>query len=223
MGSVVPFTRAAAAPRGEAGDKTGTDIDPVVERARAGDVDAWALLYREHFDRLFNHIVYLTGDVQATEDLIQEAFARAFIGLRHFEGRASFVGWLQGIAINVVRKHWRTRQRSEQALDRLEVVINDSVGPSWADPEHTHLSQRRVAALLTVLDTLPAPLREAFVLCDFEDMPVREAAAQLGISSANLRVRATRARARIRGELIRLGWLPKPTTTNPEERDDVDR
>jgi RNA polymerase sigma-70 factor (ECF subfamily) len=61
--------------------------------------------------------------------------------------------------------------------------------------------------LLAVLETLPETLREAFVLCDMQDMSTQEAAATLGLTPGNLRVRATRARARIREELVRLGWL----------------
>lgn len=221
MGSVLPFARVSAS--SGADDTTRAREVTLVGRARSGDVEAWALLYREHFDQLFNRIVYFTGgDVQTTEDLIQDAFARAFIGLQNFESRSSFSGWLHGIAINVVRKHWRSRHRGDQALHSLESMSREPATPAWADPESAHLHQRRAAVLFAVLETLPASLREAFVLCDFEEMPVRDAAAQLGISPTNLRVRATRARARIRSELIRLGWLPEEKTTRPEERDHVD-
>lgn len=176
----------------------------LVERARGGDVEAWSRLYQEHFDRVFKHVTYLCGDVHVAEDLVQETFARAFVGLAQFEARASFVGWLRGIAVNVVRKHWRSRYRGDQAMDRLETMSKDKVA---ADPEGTHLQQKRAEVLLAVLETLPETLREAFVLCDMQEVPVQEAAATLGVTPGNLRVRATRARARIREELMRLGWL----------------
>jgi RNA polymerase sigma-70 factor (ECF subfamily) len=183
----------------------------LVARARAGDTAAWATLYQEHFDRLFSHITYLTGDPTLAEDLVQESFARAVVALPDYQGRASFVGWLRGIAVNVVRLHWRSRHRGDQAMGRLGVVAELRPPDTASDPEGAHLRQRRAEVLLAVLDTLPEPLREAFVLCDLEDLPAQVAAAELGVTPGNLRVRAARARARIRGELTRLGWLTIPT------------
>jgi len=179
-------------------------VATLVERARGGDVEAWSRLYQEHFDRIFKHVTYLVGDVHVAEDLVQETFARAFVGLAQFAERASFVGWLKGIAVNVVRKHWRSRYRGDQAMARLETMSRDAVA---VDAEGAHLQQKRAEVLLTVLETLPEQLREAFVVCDMQELPVAEAAATLGVTPGNLRVRATRARARIREELVRLGWL----------------
>ena len=202
MGSLVSMHREALeAPDAAVGEPR---VAALVERARGGDVEAWSRLYQEHFDRIFKHVTYLVGDVHAAEDLVQETFARAFVGLAQFEGRASFVGWLKGIAVNVARKHWRSRYRGDQAMDRLETMSRDTVA---ADVEGALLRQRRAEVLLAVLETLPEQLREAFVLCDMQEMSTQEAAAALGVTPGNLRVRATRARAKIREELVRLGWL----------------
>lgn len=214
MGSILQISRPRPAPEAAPDEPASAREAALVERARGGDVEAWSRLYQEHFDRVFRHIAYLTGDTHAAEDLVQETFARAFVGLRQFEGRASFGGWLRGIAVNIVRKHWRSRYRGGQAMDRLELAGRDPAVSVDLDPEGAHLRQRRAEVLLAVLETLPAPLREAFVLCDLQDVPVQQAAAELGVSPGNLRVRATRARARIRSELTRLGWL--------KEHDDVD-
>lgn len=182
----------------------------LVERARRGDATAWSQLYHEHFQRVFKHVAYLSGGTHAAEDLAQETFARAFVSLPQYAATGSFVGWLRGIAVNVVRRHWRSRYRGEQAMDRLATMTRDAAG---ADLEHDHLRQRRAEALLAALETLPEPLREAFVLCDLQEVPAQQAAAELGVSPGNLRVRATRARARIREELTRLGWLQGDAAT----------
>ena len=212
VGSLVAMQRAAVLP------PPGEAIDPseqaLVERARGGDADAWSLLYHDHFHRLFKHVTYLVGDVHAAEDLVQETFARAFVGLAQFEGRSSVVGWLRGIAVNVARRHWRSRYRGEQAMTRLEEMARDGGG---GDLEGEHLRQRRAEALLAALASLPEPLREAFVLCDLQELSTRDAAEELGVSPGNLRVRATRARARIREELTRRGWLVD-APTSPDAR-----
>lgn len=180
-------------------------LGALVERARGGDMHAWARLYQDHWARLLRHVSYLTGDVTAAEDLVQETFAQALASLVRFDARAPFFAWLRGIAMNIVRKHWRTRGRRTRAYTRIEA--ESSLGLAANDPENNHLSRLRAQTLLAVLDELPEHLREAFVLCDLRDMSTEDAARELGISPGNLRVRATRARARIRVALTELGWL----------------
>lgn len=176
----------------------------LVERARTGDVDAWSRLYQDNFDALYRHVAYLVGEPHATEDLVQETFASAVVGLRQFTGRVSLQAWLRGIALNLVRRHWRSRTRGTRALDRLGHMTPTAGSPL----EGAYLRQRHAEVLIKVLETLPPALREAFVMCDLREVPLADAAADLGISINNLRVRATRARARIRDELTRLGWVP---------------
>lgn len=221
MGSFLRLLRPE--PAAEPRPAEGPDVREaaLLERARRGDVEAWSRLYQEHFDRVFRHIAYLTGDTGAAEDLVQETFARAFVGLGAFEGRGSFSGWLRGIAVNIVRTHWRSRYRGDRARDRLEQMSQDAPIGADADPESGHLRQRRAEVLLAVLEGLPAQLREAFVLCDLQEVPVQQAAAELGVSPGNLRVRATRARAKIREELARLGWLPADPRAKEHDDDDA--
>ncbi|MBK7828018.1 RNA polymerase sigma factor [Nannocystis sp.] len=188
-------------------------LGALVERARGGDMHAWARLYQDHWARLLRHVSYLTGDVTAAEDLVQETFAQALASLIRFDARAPFFAWLRGIAMNIVRKHWRTRGRRTRAYTRIEA--ESGLGLAANDPENNHLSRLRAQTLLAVLDELPEHLREAFVLCDLRDMSTEDAAQELGISPGNLRVRATRARARIRVALTELGWLSPPSGDSP--------
>lgn len=183
------------------------DERALVERAGRGDVQAWTRLYQRHHRRVLKHVAYLVCDAAAAEDLAQETFARAHVALPQYEARGSFVGWLRGIAVNVVRTHWRARRRGDAALEKLGRSATEVAEGCESDPEGAHLRRSRAAALSLALARLPEPLREAFVLCDLEDLPVREAAEALGVSPGNLRVRATRARAKIREELTRLGWF----------------
>lgn len=179
----------------------------LVARAKAGDTGAWSRLYQDLFDGLYRHIGYLTHDPAIAEDLVQEAFARAFANLDRFDGRSSFETWLHGIGINVVRKHWRSNTRRERAYRRFEEHHAVRSGVRRSDPELSHARKQRANALLEALEALPPKLREAYVLMDLRQIPRDEAAAQLGISVGNLSVRTARARVRIRDELTRLGWM----------------
>ena len=144
MGSLHQLQSPARAPAPADLGSEATEL-ALVERARGGDVDAWARLYQDHFDRVFRYIAYLTGDTQVAEDFVQETFARAYVSLSSFEGRAPLTGWLRGIAINIVRRHWRSRSRGDRAMDRLELMSRDPAVTADADPEGAHLRQRRAA------------------------------------------------------------------------------
>ena len=193
-----------------------TDAPPIrpelelelVRRSVDGDMRAWGRLYQHYFDQLYRHICFLTGDPLASEDLVQESFARAQASLRRFEGRSRFSTWLHGVAINVVRKHWDSRTKQGATKDRLANA--SSVIPQAADLERQHLQRSRARALYRVVDLLPEHLRDAFILRDLQGLEVSEAAARLGITEANLRVRACRARARVHDLLVAEGWIEAP-------------
>lgn len=179
----------------------------LVERASAGNVEAWSRLYQDFHPRIFRHLRFLSGDSVVAEDLTQECFATAMVALKDFSGRSSFSTWLHGIAINVFRRHRRWQQNTTKAHGKLEQMATRAAPPSGHNPDRRNLQRTRAKALYAVLDGMPDTLREVFVLRDLEGRSEREIAEQLSISRGNVAVRATRARTRIRKELVRLGWL----------------
>jgi RNA polymerase sigma-70 factor (ECF subfamily) len=180
-----------------------------VDAARAGETRAWEKLYRAHFGELMRHAAYLTGDVGLAEDLVQEAFAIALVNLHKYDARAPFLAWLRGISTNLVRKHWRKKQRRNRAHGRLEQLAEQLRHLGNRDPDSELTRDRRADALSEALETLPDSLREAFVLSDVQGVSASEGADQLGISVGNFRVRASRARARLRSEFEQLGLLDR--------------
>ncbi|MCH9681204.1 MAG: RNA polymerase sigma factor [Deltaproteobacteria bacterium] len=188
-----------------------TATEALVMRAQRGDLGAWSELYQRYFDPLFRHTCYLTGDPPLAEDLVQEAFARAMTSVANYDGRASFATWLRAIALNVVRMHWRRSKTTDRIVGDFEQMQH--LAPPKGLPDQLHAQDQRMRAVYEILATMPDHLREAFVLRELEGLPTREAAEQLGISAGNLAVRATRARQRIRDELVRRGWLGEETRT----------
>ncbi len=179
--------------------------EQLVQRAQAGEMSAWSRLYQDNFDRIFRHVRALTGDPHVSEELVQETFVQALLRISSFDGRSAFSTWLHGVAINVVRNHWRAQKSTAKAHARLEVVRG--LEAPGDEPGVTVHRQQRVRALYAALETLPDPLRVAFVLRDLEGLSPEEAAHRLEISPGNLAVRATRARQRIRKQLIEWGVL----------------
>lgn len=174
-------------------------------RATHGDVDAWSALYARYYAGVFRQVRYLCGDRTLAEELTQETFAQAMASCRRYDGRRSFGGWMHGIALNVVRKHWRKHRNRSRAMERFEHV--DVGRPRVDDPDGSHLRRERSRVLYDVLDELPPRWREAFVLREIQGLSTGETAERLGISASNVAVRVTRARGRIRDELERRGWL----------------
>ena len=178
----------------------------LIERARGGDVQAWSRLYQEHFDGVYRRLRFLTGDDDLAEDLSQETFAKAMVAVSTYRGPASFAAWLGGIALNVARAQWRWRRNTQAAHGRME-HMEEALARCDGAPDRLILRETRARVLYAILEAMPESLREVFILRDLEGVPAREIAEQLGISEGNVAVRATRARARVRTELERLGWL----------------
>ena len=176
-----------------------------VARASEGDLEAWSRLYHDHFDAVLTHVCYLVGDMVLAEDLVQDVFARAMTHVRSYDGRSTFLAWIRGIALNVVRMHWRRADTTARVHRDLEAMSR--LAEAAALPDQAHAQEQRMQMLYQVLEAVPMSLREAFILRELEGMPANEAAAQLGITTGNLAVRLTRARSRIRKELARRGWL----------------
>lgn len=184
------------------------DDEGLAQRAHDGDLSAWAEVYARHYDKLLRQLRHLTGDLAVAEELAQETFAQAMASRTRYEPDRSLEAWLAGIALNMARKHWRSRQSAQKAHARLECVTAMS-GASPALPDRVHLQRERSRALYAVLAGLPEPLREAFTVRELQGLSTEEAAQQLAISPGNLAVRLSRARARIGDALRARGWLPR--------------
>lgn len=181
--------------------------EQLVARAKAGEMSAWSRLYQDHFERIYRHVRALTGDPHVSEELVQETFVQALLKIGNFDGRSQFSTWLHGVAINVARNHWRSQKSTAKAHAKLEIV--KAIGGSPEAPDGAVHQRQRVQALYAALELLPDNLRVAFVLRDLEGLSPEEAAAQVGISAGNLAVRATRARQRIRAQLVEWGVLAR--------------
>ncbi len=197
---VVPLHPAADEPRAPA-----PTVDALVERARRGELPAWALLYRGHYAGVLRHLCGLVGSREHAEDLAQETFARAMAGIATFTGTSTFSTWLHGVALNVARGHWRAGDRRARGQAQLE-LIEATQQLRGGDLDREHQRKLRVRVLFTVLDELTEALREAFVLRYVEGLSAHETAERLGIAPGTVRVRAHRAKTIVEKRLADLGW-----------------
>jgi RNA polymerase sigma-70 factor (ECF subfamily) len=157
----------------------------------------------------------LTGNEDDARDVVQDAYLRAYKGLRRFRGDAQFTTWLYRItancSANLLAK--RARHRTE-TLSEDEPVID--LRPE-SDPETRLAGSDDRARITAALSALPLRLRQVIVLRDIYDLPHGAIAAELGISEAAAKVRLHRARRRLREVLAtQPGWTV-PAEESEEE------
>jgi RNA polymerase sigma-70 factor (ECF subfamily) len=162
---------------------------------------SWAELYESHAERVRRYVTRLVGSSgpASAEDLTQEVFVIAFKNWKSFRGSSSASTWLCGIAFNLTRRHLSREANASRALTQLATI--DASANADLPPETIHLCREQESAVLAVAGELPGTLQSAFVLHCLWGLSAQEAAAELGVSEGNLRVRVARARAFVKQRL----------------------
>ena len=183
--------------------RPGLRADPdrlLVERARHGDSDAFGDLVRAYQHRLVNFVRALVSDAADAEDVAQEAFVRAYRGLRGFRGTSSFKTWLYQIATNAARSHLAgERGRRETAAGDPTMTPEAFGSPASRDDVEGDLVRRD--RLDRALAELPEEWRLAVALRDIEGLDYAEIAEVLDIPIGTVESRIFRGRARLRSIL----------------------
>jgi RNA polymerase sigma-70 factor (ECF subfamily) len=185
----------------------------VVARVLAGDTELFEVLMRRHNQRVFRAARAIVRDDAEAEDVMQEAYARAYSQLAQFEGRAQWSTWVTRIAVNEALGRVRRGGRfvntdldgeQEAKVDRSDDAwrgANEAAAPFPVGPEDQAAARELGGFLERALDSLPDIYRSVFVLREVEEMSTAEAAATLDISEELVKVRLHRARAALRQRL----------------------
>jgi RNA polymerase sigma-70 factor, ECF subfamily len=181
-----------------------------MERLIAGHDAALNDLMERHAMPVFHFLCRMMGNEDDANDLAQETFVRVFRARESFRTTERFSTWLFTIAANLARNQFRWRERHpnislETPTDAGEQTLG-SVLPSDAPaPNEAALAAERAAAVRNAVRRLPDDLREAIVLCEWEERSVAEAAAVLETTSKAVEARLYRARQILRERLK--SWL----------------
>ena len=173
----------------------------LLERARAGDLDAFNDLVTLYQDQLFALVVRMVPDRDQASDCVQEAFFSAYRNLRGFRG-GSVKSWLHRIAINAAMDIQRARtRRPSQPYPELEDESWQPPAGEEADPVTTALTTERHRALNEALATITDDQRAAIVLFDVEGYDYQEIADMTGVSLGTVKSRIHRGRLALRDRL----------------------
>lgn len=196
----------------------------LVRRVVAGETDAFAGLVRRH-GPLVQRTVHRHVPRDRAEDLVQETFVRAFQSLGNFEPDSKFPEWLTTIAVRTCydfwRGHYRNRESPESSLSEQHRDWAERVTAAESQERFDQETRRAEAheVLAYALERLTPEDRMVVTLVHLEGLSIEEAARQLNWTAVNVKVRAHRARRRMRQTLEalfaegkELPWIAKNGT-----------
>lgn len=173
------------------GDAALTDGD-LVQRAIAGDRDAFLAIYQRHHPGIFRFARAMTGSMAIAEDVVQDVFLVFLRELQRFDpARGSLATYLFAIARNVSRHRLR-KERRFVALDRPEERQS-----SGADLVASMVASETATRVRRLIRALPSRYREVLILCDLQGLTYEETARVLNAPVGTIRSRLHRARMRL--------------------------
>ena len=179
--------------------------------ARRGSHEAYGRIVRACQNTVTAIALAITGDVQASEDIAQEAFLSAWQQLDRLRNSASFLPWLRQITRNLARDWLRAQAQRPLSGEAAEIAIGMAADPS-PEPADRLLRGEAEAAAEDIISALPEDSREVLLLFYREGQSSRQVAALLGLSDEAVRKRLSRARASVREDLLqRFGGLARST------------
>jgi RNA polymerase sigma-70 factor (ECF subfamily) len=188
----------------------------LVERAQRGDKTAFDLLVQKYQRKLGRLLSRMIRDQAEVEDVVQEAFIKAYRALPNFRGDSAFYTWLYRIGINTAKNYLVAMGRRPQVSTEIEVEdaenFEDGHDLRTIDTPETELMTKQIAQ--TVNDTvaaLPEELRTAITLREIEGLSYEEIATLMGCPIGTVRSRIFRARETIAEKL-------RPLLDTPENR-----
>lgn len=186
------------------GDDSAADL-ALVRRVQRGDKRAFDLLVGKYQLRLAKLVGRLVSDRAEVQDVVQEAFIKAYRALPNFRGDSAFYTWLYRIAVNAAKNHLVARSRRPPA-DDVDITDGDVeeagvVVADLATPESCTARDELAAALAAALAELPEDLRTALTLCEMEGLSYDEIARVLDCPIGTVRSRIFRARRALEAKL----------------------
>jgi RNA polymerase sigma-70 factor (ECF subfamily) len=184
---------------------TGEEADgQVVARVRAGEAEAFRILVERHGRAVFRLACRMTGNEHDAEDVVQEAFLKAYRKLGEFEERAQFSSWIHRIAANCAYDLLRARARAAARFDHGTSEDGPALDVAAADPAPDRLVagdevRRRLRAAMARMSALE---RSAFTLRHIEGMSIAEISTALDLDASAAKQSVFRAVRKVREALV---------------------
>ena len=172
------------------------DLAELVAAAQAGERGAFDELVRRTYVEMYTLAVRLTANEEDASDVVQEAYLRAWKGIRRFRGDAQFTTWMYRITANAAST--MTQRRRRQRVTHIDEVAEPMEMRVEHQPEGAAESAAALEELSVAVSALPPKLRAIVVLKDVYGLSHEDIAEELGISVAAAKVRLHRGRKKLR-------------------------
>ena len=196
-----------------------TKVEPseelaLVRAAKSGDIAAFEQLVKRYDRNIFRLAQHITQNREDAEDVVQEAFLKAYQHLKGFQEQSKFYTWLVRIAVNESLMKLRRRRADKTiSLDQEIETEENSVPREVADwspnPEQVYGQAELNGILAKTIGGLPGGFRTVFVLRDIEGLSTEETAEALQLSVPAVKSRLLRARLQLRERLNRYFQKPR--------------
>src|SRR5438067_6944265 len=185
-----------------------SDESTLVHAAKAGDISAFEELVKRYDRNIFRIAQHITQNREDAEDVVQDAFLKAYENLEQFQGNSKFYTWLVRIAVNEWLMELRRRKTSKTVSMDEDVETEEGSMPrefaDWSpNPEQQYGQSELSDILRKTIQGLPTSFRTVFVLRDVEGLSTEETAEMLHLSVPAVKSRLLRARLQLRERLNR--------------------
>lgn len=196
-------------PRGTSGEETDSSL---VKAALDGDVESYGRLV-ERYEAAAHRTAYMLGARDDTEDIVQDAFVKAYLALHRFRAHEPFRPWLLTIVANEARNRWRWLSRHRTVPLSL---VGDSGEQASRTPPQVAEDKETSRSLRDAVERLPRPQRDVITCRYLLDLSERDTAQVLGIPRGTVKSRLSRG---LRALEIVLGSDAQETAVEPERSD----
>ena len=184
------------------------DEAAIVAQARLGDAKAFTELLRRYEGKIFRLAQHITQNREDAEDVLQEAFLKAYEHLGQFQGQSKFYTWIVRIAVNQALMKLRKRKSDrsvslDETIDTGEDTVAREIAAWDENPEQQYSREEINEILSSAIDGLAPIYRAVFVLRDVDDLSTEETAEALELSVPAVKSRLLRARLQLRDKLTR--------------------
>lgn len=170
----------------------------LITRARGGDHGAFRTLVERHIQGAYNIAISFVGNHDSAEDVVQEAFVRAYEGIRSFRGDASFSTWLHRIVVNLSLNSVKRRKvAAERHIQEPELVGTDGIELAAQSADMREQLER-------ALHELPTLQRAVVILRHMEGLSTREVSRILHCSEGTVKTHLFRGLQKLRKKLRHL-------------------
>ena len=180
----------------------------LVQAAKKGDLEAFSELVKRYDRNVFRIAQHITHNDEDAQDVVQDAFLKAYTNLEQFQGNSKFYTWLVRIAVNEALMRLRKRRNDRTVSLDEDVETEEGSMPrevaDWSpNPEQLYGQSELGDILKKTIQGLPPGFRTVFVLRDVEGLSTEETAEMLGLSIPAVKSRLLRARLQLRERLNR--------------------